>query len=129
VAVIIGGFGVLLLLRSEFLAILAEQWVSSKIRRTTQLNRHEELQVRLSQWGTTILRVGTGILFLMSGGHNLFAGGFGKAVKTLGQLLNISLPLLIATTGTLIEFLCGTALVVGLFTRWVAIPLANSYGV
>src|SRR5215212_10290759 len=99
---------------------------SSLQRRAAQPAVHsEDLQARLQGWGLTILRLVTGTVFLMSGGQKLFDPSYSPSVlaEGLGEL-SVPLPLLIATTGTLVEFLCGAALALGLFTRLVSIPLA-----
>ena len=54
----------------------------------------------------------TGIVFLGAGLDNLF-------LQEVGQL-----PGPIVTVGSLVELLCGAALVVGLLTRWVSMALA-----
>jgi putative oxidoreductase len=56
--------------------------------------------------------VSTGIVFLGTGVHNLF----------LQEGSQLPGPIVIA--GGLVEVLCGAALVIGLLTRWVSIPLA-----
>lgn len=69
------------------------------------------------------MRVVVGIVFLAHGGQKLFVWGFSNVADFFGQV-GIPLPMLAAIVVTLVEFLGGLALVVGLFTRWVAIPLA-----
>jgi putative oxidoreductase len=69
-------------------------------------------RTRLQAWGLTLVRVVTGILFLRAGVNNLFFEGSSE------------LPGLIIMVGSVVELLCGAALVVGLLTRWVCIPLA-----
>lgn len=59
---------------------------------------------RLREWGITLLRVGTGATFLIHDGEKLFLQGFSIQAA--------------------VECLCGAALVLGLFARWVSIPLA-----
>ncbi len=71
---------------------------------------------QLQGWGTAILRVVTGYLFLASGGHKVFIGDLSQPGS--------SLPVSIAVVSSLGELLCGMALIVGLLTRWVSIPLA-----
>ena len=63
---------------------------------------------QLQGWGIAILRVLTGYLFLAAGVHTLFYEDPG--------------PIIVA--GSLGELLFGAALIVGLLTRWVSIPLA-----
>ena len=71
---------------------------------------------RLQGWGIAILRVVTGYLFLASGVHKLFI----EYPSEPGS----SLPVPIVVVGSLGELVCGAALLVGLLTRWVSIPLA-----
>jgi putative oxidoreductase len=77
----------------------------------------------LHGWGITTLRVVVGIVFLMHGGQKLFVWGFGGVAAFLGQV-GVPAPMLAGVVVTLIEFLGGLALMIGLFTRWIAIPLA-----
>jgi putative oxidoreductase len=98
---------------------------SSLLKRAAPAVHYEDIQARLQGWELTILRVVTGIVFLISGGHKLF--GTDTDLSTLAEKLGevpVPLPLLVATAGTLVEFLCGAALVLGLFTRLVSVPLA-----
>lgn len=78
---------------------------------------------QIQGWGITVLRVVVGIVFLMHGGQKLFVWGFGGVAGFLGQV-GIPAPMLAAVIVTLVEFLGGLALLLGLFTRWAAIPLA-----
>ena len=75
---------------------------------------------RLQGWGIAILRVVTGVVFLMSSGDKLFTQGLSEVASQLRE----TFPPLSIMVFTLVMFLCGTALVLGLFTRWVCIPLA-----
>ncbi len=77
----------------------------------------------LQSWGITVIRVVVGIVFLMHGGQKLFDSGFGGVAAFLGQL-GVPVPMLAGVIVTLVEFLGGLALFLGLFTRWFAIPLA-----
>ncbi|MGH7376481.1 MAG: DoxX family protein [Candidatus Methylomirabilales bacterium] len=74
-------------------------------------------------WGITVLRVVVGIVFLVHGGQKLFVFGFGGVANFLGQV-GIPAPMLAAVVVTAVEFLGGLALLLGLFTRLAAIPLA-----
>ncbi len=77
----------------------------------------------LQKWGITAIRVVVGVVFLMHGGQKLFIWGFSGVAAFLGQL-GIPAPMLASIIVTLVEFLGGLALFLGLFTRWVAILLA-----
>lgn len=74
-------------------------------------------------WGITVLRVVVGIVFLVHGGQKLLVWGIGNVAGSFGQM-GIPLPMLAAIVVTLVESLGGLALLLGLFTRWAAIPLA-----
>ncbi len=77
----------------------------------------------MHRWGLTILRIVVGIVFLMHGGQKLFVSGFHATAGYLHHLA-IPYPLVMAVILTLAEFLGGIALIMGLFTRWVAAALA-----
>jgi len=73
------------------------------------------------QWGLTVLRVVVGIVFLMHGQQKLFGFGIhGTTAFFTGA--GIPLPAFSAPVVTLVEFLGGIALILGLGTR-VAAPL------
>ncbi len=78
---------------------------------------------QLQGWGITVLRVTVGIVFLVHGGQKLFVFGFAGVAAFLVQA-GIPAPMLAAVVLTAVEFLGGVGLVLGLFTRWAAIPLA-----
>lgn len=78
---------------------------------------------RLQGWGITVLRIVVGMVFLVHGGQKLFVFGFGGVAAFLGQV-GIPAPGLAAVILTAVESLGGLALLLGLFTRWAAIPLA-----
>jgi putative oxidoreductase len=82
----------------------------------------------LQGWGIAVLRIAVGIVFLAHGGQKLFMVGFGGVAGFLGRL-GIPAPMLAAVIVTLVEFLGGLALLLGLFTRWAAIPLALNMAV
>lgn len=95
------------------------------LKRAAPAVHSEHIQARLQGWGLTILRVATGVVFLISGGYKLF--GTGTDLYTLAEKLGelpVPLPLLAVTAGVLVMFLCGAALVLGVLTRLVSVPLA-----
>ncbi len=79
---------------------------------------------RLQGWGTAILRIVTGVVFLLHAGNKLFyIYDYTAVAAALGQPRSW-LTVLAPKAASLAEVLCATALVFGLFTRWVCIPLA-----
>lgn len=78
---------------------------------------------RVQGWGITVLRVVVGIVFLVHGSQKLFIWGIGGVAGFMGQV-GIPAPMLAALIVTAVEFLGGLSLLLGLFTRWAAIPLA-----
>jgi putative oxidoreductase len=70
-------------------------------------------------WGITILRVIVGIVFLAHGAQKLFVLGFHGTAGAFGGM-GIPLPAVSSAVVTLVEFLGGAALVIGLLTRWAA---------
>ena len=79
--------------------------------------------IRSQDWGIAALRAVVGITFLMHGWQKLFEMGIPGVAGFFGQL-GIPAPMMAATLVSLLEFVGGAALLAGLFTRWVAIPLA-----
>jgi putative oxidoreductase len=75
------------------------------------------------EWGLTVLRIVTGIVFFAHGLQKLTefgVGGFAGFLTSLG----IPLPGVFAVIVIAVELLGGLALILGLGTRWVALPLA-----
>lgn len=73
--------------------------------------------------GIALVRFIVGVVFLAHGTQKLFVMGFagvGGFLTTLG----VPMPGLFAVLVTLVEFLGGIALILGLFTRWAALLLA-----
>jgi putative oxidoreductase len=79
--------------------------------------------LRMQAWGIAVLRVVVGLTFLMHGWQKLFEMGIPGVTGFFGQL-GVPAPMMAATLVSVLELVGGAALLVGLFTRWVAIPLA-----
>ena len=79
--------------------------------------------MRVRGWGLTILRVIVGVIFVMHGGQKLFVFGLQQVSGSFAGL-GIPLPMLSAVVVSLVEFLGGVALIVGLGTRWAALLIA-----
>lgn len=80
---------------------------------------------RLRGWGATVLRAVVGLIFLAHGAQKLFGMGFG-GVAGMMEGLGLPAPALAAGVLILVELVGGAALVLGLFTRLAAVPLAVS---
>ena len=76
-----------------------------------------------SSWGLTFLRIAVGVVFLMHGGQKLFVLGLHGVAGMLGGM-GLPLPMVSATVLTLVEFLGGLALILGIFTRYAALLIA-----
>ena len=74
-------------------------------------------------WGLTVLRVVVGVVFLVHGVDKVFNLKFGGVAGFFAQH-GIPAPAVAAVVVSLVEFLGGIALILGLFSRWVAIPIA-----
>jgi putative oxidoreductase len=83
----------------------------------------EEGVTKMQGWGLMLLRVVVGIVFLVHGFQKLFFMGFG-GVAGMMEGLGVPAPVLFAVILTLVEVLGGLALILGLFTRVAAVPLA-----
>jgi putative oxidoreductase len=79
--------------------------------------------MRTAQLGIAILRIVVGIIFLAHGAQKLFVIGFGNVTHMFGSM-GIPMPHVAAIVVTLVEFIGGILLVLGLGTRWAAILLA-----
>lgn len=73
--------------------------------------------------GLMVLRLAVGIVFVMHGGQKLFIYGFHNVAGMMTRM-GIPLPGVFAVVVTLIEFLGGWALLLGLLTRCAALALA-----
>jgi len=74
-------------------------------------------------WGTTVLRVIVGVVFLVHGSQKLFSFGF-SGVTAFFTHAGIPLPVVSAPLVTLVEFLGGLALILAVGTRIAALLLA-----
>ena len=74
-------------------------------------------------WGIALLRVVTGIIFLMHGQQKLFEFGIG-GVSGMMTGLGVPAPGFMAIVVTLVELVGGIALIVGAFTRIAALLVA-----
>ena len=74
-------------------------------------------------WGITALRIMVGVIFLMHGWEKLYVMGIPATTEFFGEL-GIPAPMLAAACVAGLELVGGLALIAGLMTRWVAIPLA-----
>ena len=83
---------------------------------------HDEPATR-REWGLVVLRIVVGITLLMHGWQKLFEMGIPGVAGFFGQV-GLPAPALAATVVSFLELGGGAALIVGLFTRWLAIPLA-----
>ncbi len=80
--------------------------------------------VRTQGLGLAILRVVVGIVFLVHGGQKLLLFGPGNFGGQALAGLGVPLPVFMGYVVTFVELIGGILLIVGLFTRLVAILLA-----
>ena len=73
--------------------------------------------------GMTILRIVVGIVFIVHGAQKLFVFGIPGATAAFAQM-HIPLAAVVAPGVSILEFVGGIALVIGLFTRVIALLLA-----
>jgi len=79
--------------------------------------------MQTQQFGIAILRIMVGIVFTAHGAQKLFVLGIG-AVTHMFHGLGIPWPHIAAIVVTLVEFVGGIALILGLLTRYAALLLA-----
>jgi putative oxidoreductase len=71
-------------------------------------------------WGTTLLRVMIGVVFMVHGWQKLFEMGVGNVAQGFGSI-GLPAPQAAAMVVSTLEFFGGAALILGLLTRWVAL--------
>ncbi|MBV9574790.1 MAG: DoxX family protein [Acidobacteriales bacterium] len=74
-------------------------------------------------WGVAVLRVAVGAVFLMHGWQKIFVFGFPRMVGMMGHM-GVPVPGVSGYVVSLVEFLGGIALILGLGTRVAALLLA-----
>ncbi|HEX5725118.1 MAG TPA: DoxX family protein, partial [Longimicrobiaceae bacterium] len=78
---------------------------------------------RYAEWGIGLLRAVVGLVFVMHGWQKVFQFGVAGIEAGFTQT-GIPLPGISAPLVSFTELIGGSLLLVGLFTRWVALPLA-----
>jgi len=74
-------------------------------------------------WGIALIRIMVGIVFVMHGGQKLFIYGVSGVASSMEQM-GMPLPMVSAVLASFAEFFGGAFMLLGLFTRIAAIPLA-----
>jgi putative oxidoreductase len=74
-------------------------------------------------WGVTALRIMIGVIFMLHGWEKLYTAGIPATTEFFGEL-GIPAPMVMAATVAGLELVGGLALIVGLLTRIVVVPLA-----
>jgi putative oxidoreductase len=83
---------------------------------------HDERATAPRDFGITVIRVVAGLVFFMHGWQKLFMMGVGGVERFFGSL-GIPAASIAAPGVAYLELIGGAALILGLLTRWVAIPL------
>lgn len=80
----------------------------------------QENESALRAWGIAAARITLGLIFLMHGYQKMFQFGVPAVVDNFGQL-GMPIPAVTGLLITLLELVGGLALIIGLFTRGVAL--------
>lgn len=83
------------------------------------------MSTRNQNWALTLIRIAVGIVFIAHGYQKLFIYGHAGVTGAMAQM-GIPFPALSAWLIALTEFFGGLALLLGLFTRVAALPIAFS---
>src|SRR5687768_6983612 len=89
----------------------------------SSLFRMIEPPEQMKDWAIAIVRMIVGFTFLMHGWQKFFDIGVAAMVGGFTSM-GVPMPELAAPLVTFVELICGAALMIGLATRLVAIPLA-----
>jgi putative oxidoreductase len=79
--------------------------------------------VQVQKWGVTLVRVVTGLVFVMHGGQKVFFMGLHQAAAGFAKM-GIPMPGIAGPLVALVELIGGICLILGIFTRWAAMLLA-----
>ena len=79
---------------------------------------------RYNNWSLMVLRVILGAVFIYHGYPKLFGEGAIQGTAGFFDSLGIPIPVFSAVLVGIVEFFGGVMLVLGLFSRWVSIPIA-----
>ena len=77
----------------------------------------------LNQWSLTLLRAILGIIFIYHGYAKLFVPGGFKGTVGFLTAIKIPLPLYASLLISLVEFVGGILLIIGLLSRWASVLL------
>lgn len=88
----------------------------------------ETMTARLRDYGIAAIRIIVGVVFFAHG-YAKITDGLGVTAGYFGTDFGLPMPLVSASLATAAETLGGLALILGLGTRWAAIPLAFTMAV